>query len=89
MLKHRHDLALLQRVSLNGAAIANGGYVNIDDIGEGDFSALLCHTNKEDCCKGVMSRAGAEWYFPNRTKIGTRGDNDGTGHMLYSSLLLV
>ena len=67
-------------LSLNGAVIANDGYVNVDDIGEGDFNALLCYTNKTDCCRG--NRAG-EWFFPNRTRIGTRVDNDGTGHTSY------
>ena len=33
-------------LSLKGAPIANSGYVDVDDIGEGNAAALLCHTNK-------------------------------------------
>ena len=61
-------------LSLNGTAIANNGYVAVDDIGEGDAAALLCHTDKVDCCTDMMrqTRAG-EWYFPNGTRVGTFG----------------
>ena len=48
------------QLSLTGAPIANNSYVDIDDIGEG-AAALLCHTNKTDCCVG-QNRAG-EWHF--------------------------
>jgi hypothetical protein len=50
-------------LSLKGEIIANNSYVGIDDIGEDD-DALLCHTNKTDCCHESYNRAG-EWYFPN------------------------
>ena len=41
----------------NGMAIMNDGFVNVDNIDEDD-SALLCQTNKTNCCK--ISR-----YVPN------------------------
>ena len=55
-------------LSLQGIYIVNNSYVDIDNIGEGDNAALLCHTNKTDCCGGYYRshysyRAG-EWYFP-------------------------
>ena len=59
------------RLTLKGAPIANNSYVDVDDIGEGD-NALLCHTNKEDCCGEYPNRAG-EWYFTNGTMVGTEG----------------
>ena len=51
--------------------------MDVDDIGEGD-DALLCHTNKMDCCRYNMVemtiRAG-EWYFPNGTTVKNKNDN--------------
>ena len=44
--------------------------MDVDDIGEGN-AALLCHTNKTDCCKNSMIRVG-EWYYPNGTLVGIR-----------------
>ena len=60
-------------LSLKGVPIANNGYVDVDNIGEND-AALLCHTNKIECCD-FPNRIG-EWYFPcNKTmKVGTLGD---------------
>ena len=50
--------------------------MNVDDIGEGD-DALLCSTNKTDCCTNKMGqkRAG-KWYFPctQDMEVGTLGD---------------
>ena len=43
--------------------------MNVDDIGEGG-DALLCHTNKSDCC--YRNRAG-EWYYPDETNVGIKG----------------
>ena len=40
--------------------------MSIDDIGEDD-GALLCHTNKTDCC-GSPYLIG-EWYFPNGNQV--------------------
>ena len=48
---------------IKGAAITNNGYVDVADIGEGN-DALLCHTDKADCCTNMMGRTRAgEWYF--------------------------
>ena len=48
--------------------------MDVDDIGEGNTAALLCHTNKTNCCTNEMgqTRAG-EWYFPNGTSVGVEG----------------
>ena len=58
-------------LSLKGVFIANNSYVFVRDIGEGDAAALLCHTNKTDCC-GYPYRLG-EWYYPNGTKVNIEG----------------
>ena len=42
--------------------------MDIDDIGIME-NALLCHTNKTDCCDNPHTRAG-EWYYPNGEKVG-------------------
>ena len=44
--------------------------MDVDAIGEGDDAALLCHTDKPDCC-GKPNKAG-EWYFPNGTLVGVK-----------------
>ena len=44
--------------------------MDVDDIGEGNDAALLCHTDKTDCCN-AHNRAG-EWYYPNGTTVGIR-----------------
>ena len=43
----------------------------VDDIGQGD-NALLCNTNKTNCCDRVHGLAG-EWYFPNGARVQTEG----------------
>ena len=60
-------------LSLNEVVIANNSYVDADDIGE-DNAALLCHTDKTDCCTNEMGqeRAG-EWYYPSGTRVSTMG----------------
>ena len=50
--------------------------MDVDDIGEGDAAALLCHTNKVDCCTNIMSQTRAgEWYSlgNEEMKVGTLG----------------
>ena len=52
---------------LKGADIADDGYVDADEISI-RYNALICHTNKTDCCQDPPHRAG-HWYFPNGTQI--------------------
>ena len=59
-------------LSLRGAPIANNSYVDVDDIGVNE-NALLCHTDKRDCCSH-QNRAG-EWYFPSGTRVGISGNS--------------
>ena len=72
------------RLELNGASIKNDSYVSIDDIGEGN-KALLCQTNKTNCCNSSMSgqiKAG-EWYFPNGNQVQIMGIDRNTDHYFY------
>ena len=49
--------------------------VNILAIGEGD-NALLCKTNKQDCCGTLPNRFG-EFYYPNRARVPIYGAGEG------------
>ena len=48
---------------LDGRTLQNNSAVNLTDIGENE-RALLCRTNKVDCCKILPNRFG-EFYYPN------------------------
>ena len=68
-------------LSLGGTAIANDGYVDVDDIGFYNDHALLCHTDKTDCCRG--SNTAGDWYFPDRTRVGSNTENINLRHTRY------
>ena len=61
-------------LSLNGICIANYGYVDVNDIGEGDDNALLCYTDNTDCCRSYLA---GEWYYPSGMKVETDGRSEG------------
>ena len=52
---------------LKGERYENNSMVSILAIGEGD-EALLCKTNKQDCCGTVPNRFG-EFYYPHRVHV--------------------
>ena len=72
-LSHAGDVGL----SLKGNSISNNSIVLITDIGEGD-DALLCTTNRQDCCADPKNRMG-EWFFPSETAL----HNNVTGGSIY------
>ena len=49
--------------------------VNILAIGEGD-NALLCKTNKRDCCGTVPNRFG-EFFYPNGARVPINNAGEG------------
>ena len=55
-------------LSLNGDIIPNHGYVEIDDIGSTDDTALLCHTNRPPPTPGYPN-SGGNWFAPDRTRV--------------------
>ena len=59
------------RLSLNGTTIGNDGYVDINDISDENAGALLCHTDKTDCCTG-SNAAISNWFFPNGSVVGSK-----------------
>ena len=64
--------------SLNGTTYQNNSCVALEDIGEGNYNALLCVTNQTACCSQpytVQNRsANANWYFPNGTRVRSSGE---------------
>ena len=52
---------------LKGKVYANNSFVNIDDIGEDD-EALLCKTDKAECCGTRPNRFG-EFYYPLGARV--------------------
>ena len=38
-------------------------------IGEGDTAALLCLTERVECCRGSDGVAGGNWYFPDGSLV--------------------
>ncbi len=72
-------------IELKGETYTSNAEIAITEVGE-DSNALLCRTDKTDCCgsKPGETRQG-EWFYPNNTIVGTAssgGDfyrNRGTG----------
>ena len=47
--------------------------MNVEEIGEGS-SALLCLTNNTQCCSLIFHTNRPEWYFPNGSQVGIKGN---------------
>ena len=60
---------------LNGKIYANNSFVNIINIGERD-KALLCKTDKVDCC-GTVPNQFSEFYYPNGRKVPINNKREG------------
>ena len=54
-------------LSLNDDIIPNHGYVEFEDIGSTDDSALLCHTNNPRLPGSAHS--GGDWHAPDGTRV--------------------
>ena len=59
---------------LNGKVYNNNSFVSINDIGEGDH-ALLCKTDKVECC-GNPNRFG-EFFYPGGSRVPIKKSNQG------------
>ena len=68
-------------LSLRGAAIENNSFVNVDDIGDNNEVALLCHTDKYDCCR-YPYRSG-EWFYPDGSQVGAYVSYNGVTDFFY------
>ena len=43
--------------------------MTLTDIGVGDTAALLCLTDREQCCRARDGGAGGNWYFPDGVQL--------------------
>ena len=59
---------------LNGSIYLNNSIISLQEVGEGD-NALICHTNKQDCCDTLPNRLG-EFYYPNGEQVPIRNRGD-------------
>ena len=51
-------------LSLGDQSYPNNSIILFDDIGEA-ANALLCTTDRVECCSGSSFGGGGHWYFPN------------------------
>ena len=58
--------------SLNCKTYQNNSIVSLEDIGEGNVTALRCITNFIACCKPPYT--GGKWFFPNGTEVPSSGE---------------
>ena len=67
---HRYIFTTEVGLLLRGQLYPNNGIVTLDEIGEGS-AALLCLTNKTDCCSSAEASFGAigEWLFPSGSTV--------------------
>ena len=48
--------------------------MTLEDIGEGDDTALLCVTDLTACCRSPHSGSAlGNWFFPNETRVPSHG----------------
>ena len=52
--------------------ISNSSYIDIDDIGEGDETALTCVTDLIQCCR--VDTVLGRWFYPNGTDVPVAGE---------------
>ena len=67
---------------LNGVAISNDGFVDVDDVflfgninrpsNANSNGAVLCTTDLEDCCAAPRTVRG-DWYYPDGRRVGSSG----------------
>ena len=49
---------------LGGQFFGNNSRVSMDRVGQGEDGALICRTNKMDCCGTIPNRFG-QFYYPH------------------------
>ena len=69
-------LATAIALQLSGQRYGNHSLVPLTAIGEGDTAALLCLTDREQCCRGSDGVAGGNWYYPSNGSLVPFGFDD-------------
>ena len=59
-------------LSLNGEIVPNHGYVDINDIGSNDPTALLCNTDRGP---DSIGDSRGDWFAPDGTTVGNTANN--------------
>ena len=62
--------------SLRNTTYQNNSCVALEDIGEGNDTALFCMTNLTGCCRPPYTETGSAqgtWYFPNGSEVPSNG----------------
>lgn len=63
---------------LDGQLYSNNSVVSLDRVGEGEQGALVCRTDKVDCCGTVPNRHG-QFYYPNGLQVPIHNKSGGHG----------
>ena len=53
---------------IGGQIYGNNSIVSVASIGEGEENALICRTDRIDCCGTVPNRYG-QFYYPNGIQV--------------------
>ena len=69
MLCYCYVYSLGTALQLSGQRYSNNSLVTLTDIGEGDTTALLCLTDREQCCRARDGNPAGNWYFPNGSQV--------------------
>ena len=56
---------------MNERILGNNALISITDIGENN-AAVLCMTDKTDCCRSPYGVTAGNWYFPNNDVVGNQ-----------------
>ena len=54
--------------TLGGEIYANNSVISVNSVGEGEEGALICRTDKVDCCGTIPNRFG-QFYYPNGVQV--------------------
>jgi hypothetical protein len=72
-------VGLTIELMVDGQTVTYAQYaeIPITDVGNGTARALLCKTDRTDCCgTGLGETRAGEWFYPDGTKVRTSGSGD-------------
>ena len=73
------DSQTVPYVSFRGETLLNHGYVDLSLVGDAEDGgdSVQCHTDLTSCCtSGLANSDRPDWYFPDGTHMGYRGDGN-------------
>ena len=75
---HNYPLDVGVYFILGGQFFGNNSLVSMDRVGEGEDGALICRTDRTDCCGAIPNRFG-QFYYPNGDQVPIKS----AGHSFY------